>query len=143
MHAQQHAKKYFKFFNAADKTDFQPNPCRTTHQADLWCTQMRILLSACQISKFQNSQNFLKSHQPKWCFLSDRQKSQEFYLLKNGKKNSLLLFSFFFKKSDSASQHRRPQKGQKIDFDVCQFFLHFWLRLLDAVLMNTMFVVRK
>jgi hypothetical protein len=32
---------------------------------------------------------------------------------------------------------------KKIDFDFCQFFLHFWLRLLDAVLMNTMFIVRK
>jgi hypothetical protein len=39
--------------------------------------------------------------------------------------------------SDSASQHRRPQKGQKIDVDFCQFFLHFWLRLLDVVLMNS------
>jgi hypothetical protein len=91
MHAQQQAKKYFKFFNASDQTDFRPNPCRTTttHQADLRCTQMQILLSACQISKIQNFHNFLKSHRPKGCFLSDRQKSFEFYLLKNVKKKSL------------------------------------------------------
>jgi hypothetical protein len=37
------------------------------------------------------------------------------------------------KKSDSASQHRRPQKGQKVDFDFCQFFFDFCVRLLDAV----------
>ena len=88
MHAQQQAKKYFKFFNASDQTEFRPNPCRTRHQADLWCTQMQILLSACQISKFQNFHNFLKFHQPKGCFLSDRQKSPEFYLLKNVKKKA-------------------------------------------------------
>ena len=113
MHAQQQAKKYFKFFNASDQTEFRPNPCRTRHQADLWCTQMQILLSACQISKFQNFHNFLKSHQPKGCFLSDRQKSPEFHLLKNVKKKKTYSCIFFKKKSDIASQHRRPQKGQK------------------------------
>jgi hypothetical protein len=30
-----------------------------------------------------------------------------------------------------------PKKVKKIDLDFCQFFLHFWLRLLDAVLMNS------
>jgi hypothetical protein len=68
MHAQQQAKQYFNFFNASDQTEFRPNPCRTRHQADLWCTQMQILLSACQISKFQNFYNFLNFHQPKGCF---------------------------------------------------------------------------
>jgi hypothetical protein len=29
-----------------------------------------------------------------------------------------------------------PKKVKKIDFDFCLFFLYFWLRLLDAVLMN-------
>ena len=71
MHAQQHAKKYFKFFNASDQEELRPNPCRTRHQAGpcvVRCTQLQILLSACQISKFQNSHSFLNSHQPKGCF---------------------------------------------------------------------------
>ena len=79
-------------------------------------TQMQILLSTCQISKFQNFHNFLKSHQPKGCFLSDRQKSPEFYLLKNVKKKKAYSCILKKKKSDSASQHRRPQKGQKNRF---------------------------
>ena len=67
MHAQQHAKKYSKFFNASDQAELRPNPHsgRTRHQAGPWCTQVQILLSACQISKFQNFHNFLNFHQPK------------------------------------------------------------------------------
>jgi hypothetical protein len=37
-----------------------------------------------------------------------------------------------------------PDSGtgvKKFDFDFCQIFCVFWLRLLDAVLMNTMFIV--
>jgi hypothetical protein len=71
--------------------------------------------SACQISKFQNFHNFLNFHQPKGCFLSDRQKSPEFYAIKNVKKKKPIAV-FKKKKSDSASQHRRPQKGQKNRF---------------------------
>ena len=35
------------------------------------------------------------------------------------------------------------KRSEKIVFDFCQFVLHFWLRLLDAVLMNTMFIVQE
>jgi hypothetical protein len=75
----------------------------------------------------------LNSHQPKGCFLSDRQKSPEFYPIKNVKKKKPIAVLKKKKKSDSASQHRRPQKGQKVDFDFCQFFFDFCVRLLDAV----------
>jgi hypothetical protein len=69
----------------------------------------------------------MNSHQPKGCFLSDRQKkSPEFYALKNAKKKAYRYFVFFGGESDGASQHRRPQKGKKIiDFDFCQFFCIF------------------
>jgi hypothetical protein len=78
---------------------------------------MQILLSACQISKFQNFHNFLKSHQPKGCFLSDRQKKSRILPIKNVKKKKKPIAVFKKKKkSDSASQHRRPQKGQKNRF---------------------------
>ena len=126
MHAQQQAKKYFKFFNASDQTDFRPNPCRTRHQADRSYTQMQILLSACQISKFQNFHNFLKSHQPKGCFLSDRQKSPEFYLLKNVKKKAYsCIFSLKKKRATAPASTADPKKVQKVDFDFCQFFSIF------------------
>ena len=55
---------------------------RTRHQAGPWCTQLQILLSVCQISKFQNFHNFLGSHQPKGCFLSDRQKKSRILPIK-------------------------------------------------------------
>ena len=125
MHAQQHAKKYFKFFNASDQAELRPNPCRTRHQAGRWCTRLQILLSACQISKSQNFHNFLNFHQPKGCFLSDRQKSPEFYPIKKvffSKRVQLLKKR---KKSDTASQHRRPQKGQKSRFFFANFFCIF------------------
>jgi hypothetical protein len=100
---------------------------------------MQILLSACQISKFQNFYKFLKSHQPKGCFLSDRQKSLEFYLLKNVKKKKPIAVFKKKKRATTRASTADPKKVQKIDFDFCHFFLHFWLRLLDAVLMNTMY----
>jgi hypothetical protein len=85
----QQAKKYFEFFNASDQAESRPNPCRTRHQADpVVHTHMQILMSACQISKFQIFHNFLIFHQPKGCFLSDRQKSPELYILQNVKKKT-------------------------------------------------------
>jgi hypothetical protein len=104
---------------------------------------MQILLSACQISKFQKFYNFLKSHQPKGCFLSDRQKSPEFYLLKNVKKKKPIAVLKKKKERQRQPAPPTPKRSKKSIFDFCQFFLYFWLRLLDAVLMNTMFIVRK
>jgi hypothetical protein len=80
----------------------------------------------------------LKSHQPKGCFLSDRQKSPEFYLLKNVKKKAYTRSCIFFlkKRATAPASTVDPmpiKKVKKIDFDFCQFFLHFWVRLLDAV----------
>jgi hypothetical protein len=106
-------------------------------------SQAQILLSACQISKFQNFHNFLNSHQPEGCFLSDRQKSLELYALKNVKKKKAYSCFIFFKRATAPPSTADPKKAKKIDFDFCQFFLHFWLRLLDTVLMNTMFMTRN
>jgi hypothetical protein len=72
--------------------------------------------SACQISKFQNFRNFLNFHQPKGCFLSDRQKSPEFYDIKNVQKKKGLHLYLEKKNNDNATQHRRPQKSQKSRF---------------------------
>ena len=108
MHAQQHAKKYFEFFNASDQAELRPNPCRTRRQAGPWCTQLQIVLSACQISKFQNFHNILNSHQPKGCFLSYRQKSPEFYALKNVKKKPIAVFLFNKKKRERQRQPAPP-----------------------------------
>jgi hypothetical protein len=73
--------------------------------------------SACPNFKIQYFHNFLNFHQPKGCFLPDRQKSPEFYALTNVKKKRAYSCIFFLKKkSDSASQHRRPQKGPKSQF---------------------------
>jgi hypothetical protein len=73
-------------------------------------TQMQILLSACQISKFQNFHNFLKSHQPKGCFLSDRQKSPEFYLLKNVKKKEAYSCILKKKRATAPASTADPKK---------------------------------
>jgi hypothetical protein len=143
MHAQQHAKNHFKFFKASDQAELRPNPCRTRHQAGRWCTQLQILLSACQISKSQNFHNFLNFHQPKGCFLSDRQKSPEFYPIKK------VFFSKGYsckkkkKKSTLPASTADPKKVKKVEFFFCQFFLHFWLRLLDAVQKCERLMVRK
>ena len=71
------------------------------------------------------------------------------------KKSRILPYkkSFFFQKGTAVKKRKKkstlpastadPKKVKKIDFDFCQFFLHFWLRLLDAVLMKTMFIVRN
>jgi hypothetical protein len=49
--------------------------------------------------------------------LSDRQKKKSRILpIKNVKKKTPIAVFFFKKKSDSASQHRQPQKGQKNRF---------------------------
>jgi hypothetical protein len=101
------------------------------------CTGGKNPRSACQNFKIRNFHNFLNFHQPKGCFLPDRQKSPEFYAMKNVKKNvnykrayfwkkePIAVFLFFKKKSDSASQHHRPQKGKKklilIFADFCIF----------------------
>ena len=117
MHAQQHAKNHFKFFKASDQAELRPNPCRTRHQAGPWCTQLQILLSACQISKFQNFHNFLNFYQPKGCFLSDRQKSPEFYPIKK------VFFSKrvqLYKKKNWVTvpaSTTDPKKVKKVDFD--------------------------
>ena len=144
MHAQQHAKNHFKFFKASDQAELRPNPCRTRHQAGPWCTQVQILLSACQISKFQNFHNFLNFHQPKGCFLSDRQKSPEFYPIKKVFfSKRVQLYKKKEKKSDTASQHRRPQKGRKSRFWFFAIFFDFCVRLLDAVQKCQMVIVQK
>ena len=104
---------------------------RTRHQAGPWCTQLQILLSACQISKFQNFHNFLKSHQPKGCFLSDRQKSPEFYAIKNVEKKACSCIKK--KRATAPASTADPKKVKKVDFDFCQFFFDFCVRLLDAV----------
>ena len=135
MHAQQHAKQYFKFFNASDQAELRPNPCRTRHQAGPGYTQLQILLSACQISKFQNFHNFLNSHQPKGCFLPDRQKSPEFYPIKK---------VFFFQKGTAVKKRKKerhcqpapptPKRSKKNRFWFLPiFFFDFCVRLLDAV----------
>ena len=36
-------KNISKKFNASDQAELRPNPCRTTHQAGPWFTQMQIL----------------------------------------------------------------------------------------------------
>jgi hypothetical protein len=80
------------------------------------------LRSACQISKFQNFYNFLNSHQPKGCFLSDRQKKSRILRYKKCKKKSLQLY--LKKKSATAPPGPAPPtpKSQKVDFDFCHFF---------------------
>jgi hypothetical protein len=90
--------------------------------------------STCQISKFQNFHNFLNSHQPKGCFLSDRQKSPEFYPIKNVKKKRAYS-CIILKKKERQRQPAppTPKRSKKIDFDFCQFFFDFCVRLLDAV----------
>ena len=95
----------------------------------VYSTHMQILLSTCQISKFQNFHNFLNYHEPKGCFLSDRQKSPEFYALKNVKKKPIFFNSNIKKKkkSDSAYQYRRSQKGQKKSILILAFFYFAFL----------------
>jgi hypothetical protein len=67
-------------------------------------------------------------HQPKGCFLSDRQKNPECYAVKNffifflKKKRGTAVFKKKKKKGDTASQHRRPQKVEKVDFDFLPIF---------------------
>jgi hypothetical protein len=65
----------------------------------------------------------------------------EFYGLKKCKKKPIAVFKK--KKATAPASTADPKKVKKIDFGFCQSFLHFWLRLLDAVLMNTMFIVWK
>ena len=126
MHAQQHEKKYSKFFNASDQAELRPNPCcRTRHQAGPWCTQLQILLSACQISKSQNFHNFLNFHQPKGCFLSDRQKSPESYPIKKVFFSKVYSCKKKKKKSTLPASTADPKKVKKVDFDFCQFFFAF------------------
>ena len=116
-------KNVSNIFNASDQTDFRPNPCRTRHQADLCCTQMQILLSACQISKFQNFHNFLKSHQPKGCFLSDRQISPELYLLKNVKKKKAYSCILKKKRPTAPASTADTKKVKKSILIFANFFL--------------------
>jgi hypothetical protein len=47
------------------------------------------------------------------------------------------------KRATSPASTADPKNAEKIDFDSYQIFVHLWLRLLDAVLMNTMFIVRN
>ena len=51
-----------------------------------WFSQMQILDQPVLELNPLNFHLFLKFHQPKGCFLSDRQKSPEFYAIKNVKK---------------------------------------------------------
>jgi hypothetical protein len=100
--------------------------------------------SACQISKFQNFHNFLNFHQPKGCFLSDRQKSPEFYAIKTvNKKRSLQLY-LKKKKKTAPPGTADPKKVKKVDGDFCQFFsFDFCVRLLDAVRKFERLIVQK
>jgi hypothetical protein len=69
-------------------------------------------------------------------------KSLEFYALKNVKKKAYICIKK--KKGTTAPASTADlKKVKKIDFNFWPIFLHFWLRLLDAVLMNTIFIVRK
>jgi hypothetical protein len=129
MHAQQHAKKYFKFFNASDQAELRPNPCRTRHQAGPWCTQLQIPDPPVKISKIQNFHNFLNFHQPKGCFLPDRQKSPEFYAIKNVKKKKAYSCIFFLKKKTAPASTADPKKVKKKSILI---FAHFFRFLCQA-----------
>jgi hypothetical protein len=73
--------------------------------------------STCQISKFQNFHNFLNSHHPKGCFLSDRQKSPELYPIKNVKKKEPIAVLFIKKKRATApASTADPKKVKKNRF---------------------------
>ena len=90
--------------------------------------------SACQISKFQNFHNFLNFHQPKGCFLSDRQKSPEFYAIKNVKKKAYsCIFFFFLKQRQRQPAPPTPKRSKKSILIFANFFFDFCVRLLDAV----------
>jgi hypothetical protein len=76
--------------------------------------------------------------------LSDRQKSPEFYLLKNVKKKKKPIALFKKKKRATApSSTADPKKVKKVDFDFCQFFFDFCVRLLDAVRKSVALIVQK
>jgi hypothetical protein len=84
--------------------------------------------SAYQNFKIQNFNNFLNFRQPKGCFLPDRQKSPEFYAIKNVKKTKPIQAVFKNKKqratapASTADHAADPKKVKKIDFDFCPFF---------------------
>jgi hypothetical protein len=69
--------------------------------------------SACQNFKIQNFHNFLNFHQPKGCFLPDRQKSPEFYAIKNVKKKA---YSCLKKKKATAPASTADPKKVKNRF---------------------------
>ena len=84
--------------------------------------------SACQISKFQNFHNFLNPHQPKGCFLSDRQKSPKFNAIKNVKKKEpIAVFFIFFLKKDRQRQPAppTPKRSKKSILIFAHFFSIF------------------
>jgi hypothetical protein len=66
--------------DASDQAKLRPNPCRTRYQDSPWCTQLQILdLYVLELDPL-NFHNFLNFHQPKACFLPDRQKVPYFTL---------------------------------------------------------------
>jgi hypothetical protein len=80
---------------------------------------------------------------PKGYFLSDRRKSPEFYALKNVKKKPIVVLKKENRATAPASTADPKKVKKKSILISANFVLHFWLRLLDAVLMNTMFIVWK
>ena len=82
-----------------------------------WFSQMQILDQPVLQLNPLNFHLFLIFHQPKGCFLPDRQQKPEFYAIN---------FFYYYKKgtavlkikikSDTASQHRRPRKSRKSRF---------------------------
>ena len=121
MHAQQHAKKYFKFFNASDQAELRPNPSDQAPGRSLVYTAAdpTVRLSNFKISNFHN---FLNSHQPKGCFLSDRQKSPKFYTIKNVKKKKPI--AVFKKKKERQRQPAppTPKRSKKSILIFANFF---------------------
>jgi hypothetical protein len=96
--------------------------------------------SAYQISKFQNFHNFLNLHQPKVTktvlFVRSSKKSPEFYAIKNVKKKKkpTAVFLKIKKRATAPPGTADPKKDKKVDFDFCQFFFDFCVRLLAWLL---------
>jgi hypothetical protein len=67
----------------------------------------------------------LNSHQPKGCFLSDRQKSPEFYTFKMKKKHIAVLFFFKKKERQRQSAPPTPNRSKKSILIFANFFTIF------------------
>ena len=70
-------------------------------------------------------------------------KSLEFYLLKNVKKKKPIAVLFLTKRATAPTTTADPKKVKKIDFDFCQIFFDFCVRLLDAVQKFERLIVQK